>query len=269
MHRITSTSRGRRVCLGLAACALFAGTASGATIDFSNATVPGGYGNTIQVTSEGITVNAYAWGETGSLQTTVPSSFWFFQTAEINSFSTGLGICNRMEGDLATGCDTNEREIDTVGRDDLLVLFFNQAVSFDNLEITVDPWDGIGDDPNDRDLRYWIATVATAPNLSTFTFNTLTPTFGNSALSNASSSFNEFTHLLHSPTGIERSGNVLLISGDYMNRNCVDSDITSDSECEAWKLKSIVVTSAVPVPAAVWMLGSALGLLSLVRRKTA
>jgi hypothetical protein len=260
-----SVSKSRRLAPWLlAAAGVFGiGGAQAATIDFSGAGGgAGGFGNTLQFSDGGITLDAYAWGETGSLQTTIPSSFWYFQTAELFSFDTGLGICNRFEGDMATGCDTNEREIDTVNRDDLLVLFFDQTVSFSALSITVDPWDGPGADPNDRDLRYWISTVGAAPDLSTYSFNTLSPTFGPSNLSNASSSYNALTHVL--PNNI--SGNLLLLSGDFMNRNCVNNDITMDSECEAWKLKSITV-EVIPIPAAAWMLMSALGVLGIVRRR--
>jgi hypothetical protein len=234
--------------------------------------VYGGFGNTLQYSAGGISVDVFGWAETGSLQTSTPSNFWYFQTAEIYSFATGIGVCNRVEGSLGSGnCETNEREIDTAGsRDDLLVLYFDQTVNFSNLEVTVDPWDGTGSDPNDRDLRYWIASVPSAPDLSTFSFNTLSGTFGTSFLSSATSSYNAYTHLLSGVSG-PMSGNLLMISGNWVNRNCTDSDITSDSECEAWKLKSVVVepvSQVVPVPAAVWLLGSALGALGWMRRRT-
>jgi hypothetical protein len=243
---------------------LATGAASAATIDFSGAGGgAGGFGNTLQFSGGGITVDVFAWGETGALQTSVPASYYFFETAEVYSFDTGLGICDRFEGDMATGCDTNEREIDTVSRDDLLVLYFNQVVSFQNLQITVDPWDGPGTDPNDRDVRYWISTVGAAPDLSTYSFNTLSPTFGAGTLSSATSSYNAITHIIAG-----NAGNLLLLSGDFLTRNCVNNDVTFDTECEAWKLKSIMVnsTQVVPVPAAIWMLGAGLGILGWVRR---
>ena len=264
----------RRMLGTLAAIAVLASQAAAAvTIDVRGTLgAYGGFGNTLQYSAGGISVDVYGWGETGALQTSTPSNFWYFQTAEIYSFATGIGVCNRVEGSLASGnCETNEREIDTAGsRDDILVLYFDQTVSFSNLEVTVDPWDGTGSDPNDRDLRYWIASVPSAPDLSTFSFNTLSGTFGTSYLSSATSSYNAYTHML-SGGGGPMSGNLLMISGNWMNRNCTDSDITSDAECEAWKLKSIVVeplNQVVPVPAAVWLLGSALGALGWMRRRT-
>jgi hypothetical protein len=254
-----------------ALCALalaVSGAAQAATIDFSNGGTGGGYGNTLAFSGGGITVNAYAWAETGAPQTSTPTNYWYFQTAEVSSFSTGLGICNRVEGQIGLSCDTNEHEIDTVGRDDLLVLYFDQLVSFEQLDILVDPWDGPGSDPNDRDIRYSIATVSSAPNLSTYSFATLSTAFGPSYLSAASSSYNAFNHVLPTPM----TGNLLLLSGNFIDRNCTASDISGDIECEAWKLKSIMVRpveKVVPVPAAVWLLGSALGVLGWLRRRSA
>jgi len=145
-------------------------------------------------------------------------------------------------------------------------------VSFNGLEVSVDPWDGVDNDANDRDLRYWIATAAAAPDLSGYSLNTLSSGFGASTLSSAPSSYNLYTHVLHSPSTAPLVGNLLLIAGDFVNRNCTATNISGDVECEAWKLTSVVVdplSQVVPVPAAAWLLGSALGLLGMVRRRAA
>jgi hypothetical protein len=264
-------ARLRRLSAAIAASSLgLAGTAGAVTIDFSGSGNVGGYGNTLQFSAGGITVDAYAWADTGALQASTPTNWWYFQTAEVNSFPTGLGVCNRLEGLNGISCDTNEHEIDTAGtRDDLLVLHFDQLVNFENFEVTVDPWDGPGSDPNDRDVRYWIATVGGAPDLSTHSFNTLDGTFGANTWSPATSSYNSYTHLLNVGTGA-LAGNLLMITGNFANRSCTASNIEGDSECEAWKLKSVVVSpvdNVIPVPAAVWLLGSALGVLGWMRRR--
>ncbi|MBM4196844.1 MAG: hypothetical protein FJ197_07065 [Gammaproteobacteria bacterium] len=266
-------SRARRAL----ATALLAGfgcvSASAINIDVRGTLGPyGGFGNSLNYSAGGVNVSLYGWAETGALQTSTPSNFWLFQTAEIYSWSTGVGVCNRVEGTLASGnCSVNEQEIDTVGsRDDLIVLYFDQIVSFGNLQVTVDPWDGPGSDPNDRDLRFWVATVASgAPNLSTYSFNTLSTAFGTSYLSSVISSYDAYTHLLGSVIG-PLSGNLLMISGNWFDRSCVNRNSTADKECEAWQLASIDVdVNVIPVPAAVWLLGSALGLLGWMRRRSA
>ncbi len=240
-------------------------TASAVTIDFTAAGGSGSYGNNMVFSDGGITVTVSAWAETGS-ESPASSGYYLFQTAQIWSWSTGLGICNRNEGLANSSCDNNEHELDSVGRDDLMVFYFDQVVDFDALQVTVDPYDGSGSDPNDRDLRYWVSTVGAAPALGTYTFNTLAPTFGTGFLSSASSSYNPFTHNLGGGSGGALTGNLLLISGNYANRYCTNSNVSSDTECEAYKISSLTI-QAIPVPGAVWFMGSALGLMAWVRRR--
>ena len=102
------------------------------------------------------------------------------------------------------------------------------------------------------------------PALTTQNFATLgaMPTFSE-AFNPASSGFDPLTHIL---TG---TGNVLLLSGDYINRSCKNADVTSNSECEAYKIRDITVTAAtvIPIPAVVWLFGSALAVLGSARRR--
>lgn len=231
-----------------------------AVIDFtSQGGNGGGYGNSLSFGADGINVVAAGWGETGA-ENPAGSSFYLFETAEIYSWGTGLGICNRDEGVVSGGCSINEHEIDTLNRDDLLVLVFDQVVNFEYL--TVDPYNGPGSDANDRDIIYWTGTVGAMPDLSTETFATLDQLagFGAETQSAASSSYQPYTHELSG------TGNVLLVAGDYHDLYCKKRNVKNDVECEAYKVSNIVV-SVIPVPAAVWLFGSALGMLGWVRRR--
>lgn len=252
----------------LSSCILFGGllaaTASNAvTISFlSGPANAGNWGNSLVFSNSGISVSASAYAETGG-ESPGGTGWYLFQTAQIYRWSTGLGICNRNEGLASSTCADDEHEVDTVSRDDLLVFVFNQNVNLQS--ITVDPYNSSGSDPNDRDITYWIGNLASMPALTTQTFDTLSamPTF-TETLNPATSGFDPYTHTL---TG---TGNVLLISGDYRNRNCKNADVTTNSECEAYKIRDLSVTAAttvVPVPGAVWLFGSALALMGVARRR--
>ena len=258
------------VAIGVAALTV-TGAAAATTINLAGAGGTGGYGNSLHFSNSGIGVDVYAWAETGA-EAPAGSGLYALQTAQIWSWATGLGICNSTEGLANSTCDNNEHEMDTAGRDDLMVFWFDQQVSFESLEITVDPYDGTGSDPNDRDLRYWVSTAASPPDLSANTFNTLSPTFGTGLLDPVSSSYGAYTHLLYGGGGGAITGNLLLISGNYAIRNCMNANVTSDMECEAYKVTNLTVSTVsevVPIPAAAWMMLSALGCLGVLRRRLA
>lgn len=242
-----------------------AGAAQALTIDLRGAGGSGGFGNSLVFGGGGLSVTASAWAETGG-ELPAGSGYYAFQSAEIHSWSTGLGICNRSEGLAGSSCDSNEHEVDTVGRDDLLVLVFNQRVSF--LSITVDPYDGPGSDANDRDILYRVGDLPGGlPNLANRSFASLGSIAGLGAeqVSAAASGYGPLSHAL---SGV---GNVLLVSGNYHDRNCFAADVSGDRECEAYKIASISVASfgsqVVPLPAGAWLLGSALGTLVVARRR--
>ncbi|KAA0206414.1 MAG: VPLPA-CTERM sorting domain-containing protein [Proteobacteria bacterium] len=256
----------RGLCGLLAAWLLLAsGTATATTIDFRAAGGSGGYGNSLVFSSGGISVTASAWAETGAALPASPGYF-AFQTAEIHSWGTGLGICNRSEGLASAGCSSDEHEVDSAGRDDLLVLVFSQRVNF--LGLTVDPWDGPGSDPNDRDIVYRIGDLlGGVPDLSSHGFATLGDIagMGGEQLSAALSAYSPLTHAL---TG---TGNVLFLGGNHHDRSCSSRNISADSECEAYKIRGIAFTLApavVPLPASSWLLATGLGVLALVRRQS-
>lgn len=260
----TPASQGLRGLLA-ASMLLASGTAAATTIDFSAAGGSGGYGNSLAFSAGGISVTASAWAETGAALPANPGYF-AFQTAQIHSWGTGLGICNRSEGLASAGCSSDEHEVDSTGRDDLLVLVFSQRVNF--LSLTVDPWDGPGSDPNDRDIVYRIGDLpAGAPDLAAHGFSTLGAIagLGGEQLSAALSAYSPLTHAL---TG---TGNVLFLGGNHHDRACSSRNISADSECEAYKIRGIAFTVApavVPLPASAWLLGTALGALGLVRRQS-
>ena len=241
-----------------------AGAAS-VTIDLTGAGANGGgYGNSLSFADGGVSVDVSSYGETGA-EAPPGSSYYLFQQAEVYSWGTGIGSCNQSEGTVGSGCSSNEHEVDTVGRDDLVAFVFDQVVNFEYL--TVDPYNGPGSDPNDRDIIYWVGNSASLPSLTTETFDTLDlmAGFSGETQSAASSSYNPYTHSL---SGI---GNILLLSGDYHDLYCKNRNVSNDIECEAYKISNITVSAvtAVPLPAAAWLFGSALlGLLGIKRGRS-
>ncbi len=240
---------------------LISNYAAAATFDLTGAGGNGGgFGNNLTFTQSGISVSVSAYGETGP-EHPPHSNYYLFETAEVFSWSSGLGICNRHEGSAYGGCNVNEHEIDTVNRDDLLVFEFDQVVNFES--ITVDPYNGPGSDPNDRDISYWTGLVSTLPDFTVETFNTLSQIAGinDDIFSSASSGFSPFTHLLSG------TGNLLLLTGNYQQLFCKNYNSSSSKECEVYKINSIEV-SPIPLPGAAWLLGTGLVLLTGCRKIT-
>ncbi|MCC7259004.1 MAG: hypothetical protein IT486_11605 [Gammaproteobacteria bacterium] len=218
----------------------------------------GGYGNRLVFSGADIAVTASAWAETAA-KAPDGAGYFPFETAEVWSWEHGLGICNRTEGLAPVTCDANEREIDTIGRDDLLMLVFDRRVTFESIEVM--PHDGPGQDANDRDILYWVGNVVVAPDLTGQRFSTLAtmPGFGSGVPGVAGSAFAPFTHAL---TG---SGNLLLVSGNSALRRCKVDDVIRDRGCESYAISAVTI-AAVPVPAGAVLFAPTLVALALVRR---
>ncbi len=246
----------------LAAAAFLTAPAQAVTINLADGGGGGGgYGNSVVFADGGITLTASAWAETGA-ESPVESGHYLFETAEIWSWGSGLGICNRAEGLAWGACDnSDEHEVDTVGgRADLLVLFFDQRVTFESL--MVDPHDGPGDDANDRDISYWIGDVAAVPDLSGYSFASLAtlPGLGAGTLSTISPDFEPFSHALSG------SGNVLLLSGEFAARQCIATGDGGDAQCDAYKISNVTV-APVPLPPAAGLLATAFLAVAGYRRR--
>ena len=77
-----------------------------------------------------------------------------FETAWIQRFSTGLGVCNRLEGSISSCVNTGvAHQVDNVGQQDLVLFLFDSPQALQSL--TIDPY-GVWD----RDVSFWVGNVA-------------------------------------------------------------------------------------------------------------
>ena len=243
------TFRSGLVCLGLifsnhviAASVLFDLTSAGGN--------GGGYGNSLSFSSSGIGLEVTSYGETGGTH-----SAPVFETAEIWSWASGLGSCNRQEGTRGSGCSNSEHEVDTVNDKDLVVFEFDQNVEFE--KITVDPYRNSysGNEANDRDIIYWVSQ--TLPDLTTVGFDDLDGIFGPGTVEFTASGFAPKTH------NLSGTGQFLIVAGvdPYFVPNVYSPE-------DAYKIASIKVSpSPIPLPAAAWLFIGALATLGYNRRK--
>jgi hypothetical protein len=224
--------------------------ATAATWNFSSggsaySTSGSSYGNQISFYEGGETLRVTAWANTAN------APVKGFETARIQRFSTGLGACNRGEGSVASCVGSNVRhQIDNVGQQDLVLFLFDTPQAMQAL--TIDPY-GVWD----RDVSFWVGTVSSGVSLNGSTFGTLGALgFGSQVNSLNSASSAALTISLGGLVG-----NALLVGGLY----------PADNTPDRFKIRSLTTSAitVVPVPAAGWLLATAVGLLAGLRRQAA
>lgn len=112
--------------------------AEATVFDFTSGSISGsGYGNSLTLTVDGITVEVTGWGIGGGAGGT-------FSSAQIAQWSTGLGNCNQGEG---TNCPTGPHAADNVAQTDVFFMTFSTPVIPESALITA--W------ASDYDISYW------------------------------------------------------------------------------------------------------------------
>lgn len=172
-----------------------------------------------------------------------------FETAFIRRFSTGLGVCNREEGAIndciAGGLD---HQVDNVSQQDLVLFLFESPEAMQSL--TIDPWGTW-----DRDISYWVGTVAPTISLAGSTFDTL------AALG--------FAGQMNSLNGAGEAPLTIGLGGLVGNALLVGALNPADGTPDRFKIRTLVTSvpmTVIPVPAAAWLFLSALGSIASLRR---
>ena len=205
------------------------------------------YGNQLTYSHGVETLQVSAWANTA----VAPANG--FETAYIRDFSTGLGVCNREEGNISScinGGGANH-QVDNVGQQDLVLFLLDSPQAMQSLTI----------DPNgtwDRDVSFWVGNVSTGMTLVGSTFANLGALGFGSQVNSLNSASN--AALTISLGGY--MGNALLVGGLF----------PADGSPDRFKIRSLVTTtgiSVVPVPAGAWLLVSAFGVLATIRRQPA
>ena len=201
-------------------------------------------GNVIEFTDNGISVQVSAWADSG-----VGS---INQTATVVQMGFGLGSCNVHDGTLAKCTDgmnaANKSSIDNGGGYDWVLLLFPENVDLGSFTLTP-----AGD--KHMDVTYWAGTISDSSAISGLTYAELDILFGDRATADFSKSTSPQTLFVVDDLGMPVTGNAILI-GASLTRGA-----------DRFAISGMSVT-AVPLPAAVWQMLSALGVLLIRVRKT-
>lgn len=197
------------------------------------------YGNVRKFTQAGEVVWTSAWSDTGTGS---------FETAFLGRHSSGLGVCNRLEGSIsACVADGVDHQVDNVSQQDYVLFRFEGPVALQSL--VVDPtgsWD--------RDVSFWVGTVDPLVNLAGVPLANL-----------AGLGFGGRIDVFNTP------GDAALpvsLGGLIGNAILVSALSPPDGSADRFKIRSLTAGPAtvVPVPAAAWLFVSAGGLLAACRR---
>lgn len=201
-------------------------------------------GNVRTFAEGGGSVAVSAWSNTGSPAGSYAAGY-------LGRYATGLGVCNTAEvgvaGSLAAcASDGGVRDqVDNVGNHDVVLFVFDTPQVFDSL--TIDPY-GVFD----RDVSYWIGTVAGGFTLAGLTLADL-PGAG---FGPQSDSFN----------GIGTEPVTIALGGIAGNAILVGALTPPDSDPDKFKVAAIG-TSPVPLPATAWLFAVGIGVAAARMRR--
>lgn len=219
-----------------AGLALYASGAGAVTITFTSspASIAADWGNIRSYDTGFLRVTSF--GLTGSGPT--------FQTAALNVYSSGLGVCNRAE-DNDTNCPTGDHTVDTSGPNDYVLFFFSSAVS--NVSVSLTAF-------GDTDVRYWTGNIANLASASPS--GTAIPSGYGSGVSDSGGSSNR-------NVSVSGTFNALLLRG---------GNALNTSSNDSFKISSISYDrppddTTVPEPATYALMGVGLLALGIFRRK--
>lgn len=107
----------------------------------------GGFGNSMSLTVDGITVTATAWGLTDD-----SGAVLVWEEGQLGDWSYGLGDCNADEGG---GCGSPSHTVDNMGQLDGVLFELSESVLLDSVFITA--W------APDYDASYWAGVGEFSP----------------------------------------------------------------------------------------------------------